>query len=71
VHEVTQDLDSGAILGQAVVPVEAGDTTETLAARVLRREHVLYPRVLAAFIRDPDAARRNPIAIFPDADTHG
>jgi phosphoribosylglycinamide formyltransferase-1 len=66
VHEVTQELDSGAILGQAAVPVLAGDTAQTLAARVLEREHVLYPRVLAAFIRDPEAARRNPIAIFPD-----
>jgi phosphoribosylglycinamide formyltransferase-1 len=66
VHEVTQELDSGSILGQAAIPVLAGDTAETLAARVLEREHVLYPRVLAAFIRDPAAARRNPIAIFPD-----
>ena len=66
VHEVTQALDSGAILGQAAVPVLAGDTAGTLAARVIEREHVLYPRVLAAFIRDPAAARRNPIAIFPD-----
>ncbi len=66
VHEVTQALDSGAILGQAAVPVLAGDTAETLAARVLEREHVLYPRVLAAFVRDPEAARRNPIAIFPN-----
>ena len=66
VHEVTQALDSGAILGQAAVPVLPGDTVETLAARVLEREHVLYPRVLAAFIRDPKAARRNPFAIFSD-----
>jgi phosphoribosylglycinamide formyltransferase-1 len=67
VHELTADLDSGPILGQAVVPVLAGDTEETLAARVLVRDHVLYPRVLAAFVRDPAAARRNRIAIFPDA----
>jgi phosphoribosylglycinamide formyltransferase-1 len=66
VHEVTQELDSGAILGQAVVPVLSGDTVETLGARVLQREHILYPRVLAAFLRDPEAARRNPIALFPD-----
>ena len=45
VHEVTQALDSGAILGQAAVPVLPGDTVETLAARVLEHEHVLYPRV--------------------------
>jgi len=66
VHEVTQALDSGAILGQAAVPVLPGDTASTLAARVLECEHVLYPRVLAAFVRDPEAARHNPIAIFPD-----
>lgn len=66
VHEVTQNLDSGRILGQAVVPVQPGDTAEILGARVLRREHALYPQVLAAFLRDPEAARRNPIALFPD-----
>ncbi len=66
VHEVTQALDSGAILGQAAVPVRPGDTASTLAARVLEREHVLYPKVLAAFIRDPAAARRDPVTIFPD-----
>jgi phosphoribosylglycinamide formyltransferase-1 len=67
VHEVTEELDSGGILGQAVVPVLAGDTVQVLASRVLAREHLLYPRVLAAFIRDPVAARQNPIAIFPDS----
>jgi phosphoribosylglycinamide formyltransferase-1 len=66
VHEVTQEVDAGVILGQAVVPVLPDDTVQTLAARVLRREHILYPRVLAAFIRDPEAARQNPIALFPD-----
>ena len=67
VHEVTQDLDSGAILGQAMVPVLAGDTAGKLAARVLEREHLLYPRVLAAFLRDAEAARQTPVTIFPDA----
>ncbi|HSF93384.1 MAG TPA: phosphoribosylglycinamide formyltransferase, partial [Thermohalobaculum sp.] len=66
VHEVTQELDAGRILGQAVVPVLAGDTAATLAARVLVQEHRLYPRVLAAFLRDPEAARRSPVAIFPE-----
>ncbi|MFC3168954.1 phosphoribosylglycinamide formyltransferase [Paracoccus fontiphilus] len=49
VHEVTPDLDSGPILGQARVPVEPGDTPETLAARVLQREHQLYPLILRRF----------------------
>ena len=50
VHEVTPELDSGPILGQAVIPVEAGDTPETLAARLLVQEHRLYPATLAALL---------------------
>lgn len=46
VHWVTADLDSGPIIAQAAVPVLAGDTAETLAARILRQEHRLYPLVV-------------------------
>ena len=49
VHEVTADLDAGPILGQARVPVLAGDDADTLAARVLVQEHRLYPAVLRRF----------------------
>ncbi|QPM89664.1 phosphoribosylglycinamide formyltransferase [Pseudooceanicola algae] len=49
VHEVTAELDSGAILGQARVPIQAGDTPDDLAARVLVEEHRLYPEVLRRF----------------------
>jgi phosphoribosylglycinamide formyltransferase-1 len=49
VHEATADLDDGPILGQARVPVLPGDTPDTLAARVLEQEHVLYPAVLRRF----------------------
>ncbi len=49
VHKVTPVLDDGPILGQARVPVLAGDTAETLAARVLVQEHRLYPAVLRRF----------------------
>jgi phosphoribosylglycinamide formyltransferase-1 len=49
VHEVTPELDDGPILGQARVPVLAGDTPESLAARVLVQEHRLYPAVLRRF----------------------
>lgn len=51
VHLVTQEVDAGAILAQAQVPVEPGDTPETLAERVLAAEHRLYPRALAEFVR--------------------
>lgn len=69
VHEVVPELDAGRILGQAVVPVRAGDTAASLAARVLQIEHRLYPAALSAFIRDPDALRRAPIALAADS-TH-
>jgi phosphoribosylglycinamide formyltransferase-1 len=49
VHEVTAELDAGPLLGQAHVPVLPGDTEDTLAARVLTREHQLYPQVLRRF----------------------
>lgn len=49
VHLVTPELDDGPILGQAQVPVVQGDTAESLAARVLKEEHHLYPRVLRDF----------------------
>lgn len=49
VHEVTADLDAGPVLGQARVPVLAGDTAASLAARVLAAEHRLYPAVLRRF----------------------
>ena len=47
VHQVTAELDHGPILGQAVVPVLSGDTAETLAARTITQEHILYPRAIA------------------------
>ena len=50
VHLVTERLDAGPVLGQARVPVLAGDTPERLAARVLAQEHRLYPAVLARFL---------------------
>jgi phosphoribosylglycinamide formyltransferase-1 len=49
VHFVTPDLDSGPIIAQAAVPVLAGDTADSLAARILRQEHRLYPLVVRWF----------------------
>lgn len=50
VHLVTAELDAGPILGQAIVPVRAGDTPDSLAARVLEAEHRLYPEVLRRLV---------------------
>jgi phosphoribosylglycinamide formyltransferase-1 len=52
VHFVTPALDHGPIIAQAVVPVLAGDDVAALAARVLAREHVLYPRALRWLVED-------------------
>ena len=52
VHFVTADLDHGPIVVQAAVPVRAGDDADELAARVLRQEHVIYPRAVRWFLED-------------------
>ena len=51
VHQVTAELDVGPILDQAVVPVLPDDTAETLAARVLTQEHVIYPRAVRTLLQ--------------------
>jgi phosphoribosylglycinamide formyltransferase-1 len=50
VHFVTADLDHGPVVAKAEVPVLAGDTEETLAARVLQQEHIIYPRAVRWFV---------------------
>jgi phosphoribosylglycinamide formyltransferase-1 len=49
VHFVTPELDGGPVVLQARVPVLPGDDEESLAARVLRQEHVIYPRSIGWF----------------------
>ncbi len=68
VHLVTQTTDEGPILAQAAVPVLPDDTTDTLAARVLAQEHLIYPLALRLFASHQpggspasDAALRNPL----------
>jgi phosphoribosylglycinamide formyltransferase-1 len=50
VHFVTPELDAGPIVVQAAVPVMANDTIDTLSKRVLRQEHVIYPRAVKWFL---------------------
>lgn len=52
VHFVTAELDHGPIIAQAAVPVLPGDTEATLSARVLSREHVVYPRAVRWIVDD-------------------
>ena len=66
VHLVTAAMDEGPVLAQAAVPVLPDDTPDSLAARVLQQEHLLYPAALRAFVAGgssaaaADAALRNP-----------
>ncbi|MFZ3290283.1 MAG: phosphoribosylglycinamide formyltransferase [Telluria sp.] len=50
VHFVTAELDHGPVVAQAKVEVLAGDTEQSLAARVLVQEHILYPHAIRLFI---------------------
>ena len=50
VHFVTLELDGGPGILQAKVPIEAGDSAETLAARVILKEHCIYPIAVQWFL---------------------
>ena len=50
VHFVTAEVDHGPIVIQAAVRVQSADTAESLAARVLEQEHVIYPRAVRWFL---------------------
>ena len=62
VHFVTEELDGGPVVLQALVPVEAGDDEESLAARVLTREHVIYPTVVRWFAENRISINDNKVA---------
>jgi formyltetrahydrofolate-dependent phosphoribosylglycinamide formyltransferase len=63
VHQVTTGVDEGPAIGSAEVDVVAGDTADTLAARVLKAEHLLYPRCLAAVARKSGTRRREDVVV--------
>ncbi|WP_439535203.1 phosphoribosylglycinamide formyltransferase [Methyloversatilis sp.] len=67
VHFVTGELDGGPIIAQAAVPVLAGDTETTLAARVLVQEHLLYPQVVRWFVDGRLALRDGRAVLRGDA----
>jgi phosphoribosylglycinamide formyltransferase-1 len=50
VHFVDEGMDSGPIILQKAVPVLDDDTEETLGARVLKEEHILYPRAIELYV---------------------
>jgi phosphoribosylamine--glycine ligase/phosphoribosylglycinamide formyltransferase/phosphoribosylformylglycinamidine cyclo-ligase len=46
VHFVDENVDTGAIITQEIVPIVPGDTVESLSARILKSEHIAFPRAL-------------------------
>ena len=73
VHFVTPQTDRGPIVIQAAVPVLPGDTEETLAARVLRQEHRIYPEAVRWFMEDRLKLSDNGVDVSraPDAAVDG
>jgi phosphoribosylglycinamide formyltransferase-1 len=63
VHFVTADLDHGPIVAQAAIPVRREDTGESLARRVLRQEHVIYPRAVQWFLDGKLAVRNGVVSV--------
>jgi phosphoribosylglycinamide formyltransferase-1 len=66
VHQVTVGVDEGPAIGSAEVDVRPGDTEETLTARVLKAEHVLYPRCVAAAARCGGTRVREDVVVDGD-----
>jgi phosphoribosylglycinamide formyltransferase-1 len=56
VHQVTVELDHGTILAQVAVPVLPDDSADSLAARVLAQEHIIYPQAVRAWLQDQPRA---------------
>ena len=65
VHFVTEALDHGPMVIQASVPVLPGDTPDILAKRVLKQEHVIYPRAVRWFIDNRLSISDNRVLVSP------
>ena len=63
VHQVTAGVDEGPVIGQAEIDVVDGDTPDTLAGRVLKAEHVLFARCLAAVARGDNERVRDTVVV--------
>jgi phosphoribosylglycinamide formyltransferase 1 len=67
VHFVDEGMDSGPIVLQAAVPVEPGDTEETLAARILVQEHRIYPEAIRLFAEGRLRIEGRRVIVTPEA----
>jgi len=71
VHYVSAEMDAGPIIGQAAVPVLAGDTPETLAARILEQEHKLYPECVRMIAKGEVGLNSDGVAVLGGAPATG
>jgi phosphoribosylglycinamide formyltransferase 1 len=69
VHFVTPELDHGPIVIQAAVPVLASDDEASLAARVLRQEHVIYPRAVRWFVEGKLTVQGGIVRVATESDS--
>jgi phosphoribosylglycinamide formyltransferase 1 len=67
VHFIDEGVDTGPIVLQAAVPVERGDTEETLAARILVQEHRLYPEAVELFAQGRLRIEGRRVIVLPEA----
>jgi phosphoribosylglycinamide formyltransferase-1 len=67
VHFVDEGMDSGPIVLQAAVPVEPGDTEETLAERILVQEHRIYPEAIRLFAEGRLRIEGRRVIVTPEA----
>ena len=65
VHFVDEEYDTGPIILQKTVPVEEGDTAETLAARILVQEHKAYPEAIQLFAEGRLSVEGRVVHILP------
>jgi len=68
VHFVTLGMDAGPIVSQAAVAVRDGDSAETLAGRILEREHLLYPEAVRCWAEGRLAVDGRTVRILPPHD---
>ena len=66
VHFVEDGVDTGPIVLQASVPVEPGDTEDTLAARILTAEHRLYPQAIRLFAEGRLTIEGRKVIVMPE-----
>lgn len=62
VHFVDEGVDTGPIIIQSAVPVLPGDTVESLSARILEQEHIIYPQAVTMIARGEAVAPEKPLS---------